>query len=161
VTELLCDPFGIAFEEVFNEQRLAASTLEMDVVDARDVPAYRVDVIVAANDAGHYAGVGPARDAVETVREKVAQDLAVLGSICPVGPDYKTAEAVVDTWLRQSGPARVYLNGSADLDGYRAHIARLFRMAAARKAARGIRLLGAVEYGHGVPEGRLIGGVHE
>ena len=134
VTEISTDPAGAIYEDIYAEERAAASDSTLMVVDGRDEPEAVRDLVVAAHDSSRVlAGEPLVKASVEHVHGLMARGEAMSALVCPVGGEFVRAVDEVVAWLEILPRARPpYVNGSGDLAGYRKEVALAIRRAIAR-----------------------------
>jgi hypothetical protein len=141
VTRFLSDTSGLRWEELYNEARHAATTTAVAVHDARDVSGAEFDLLIAVHDADLVVAANPAVRAIvlEARRERDRRSSISVG-ICPVGANFRAAEATVGEWLAECAPTTsVYVNGAADAAGLRGVLATLFQLVIGRDPRRAVR----------------------
>lgn len=135
VAELQSDTSGLAYEEAYFEQCLAASQPGVAVVDARDAGMRVVDVLLAAHDSGRFlAGHPTVKASVDRAHKRRIDDSARSVSICPIGPRSEEAKEIVDDWLAgKAHSPSLFVTALPDIDGFREHLARMLNGAITRK----------------------------
>jgi pimeloyl-ACP methyl ester carboxylesterase len=141
VTSIVSDPSGLRWEELYSKVCRDATTTTVTVQDVREVPGAEVDLLIAVHDADLIVAANPAvRDSVRRVRAERDRHGAMLVGICPVGAEFRKAEATLHQWLA-AGPmtTSVYVEGAADTVGLRGVLARLLQVVIDRDPRRAAR----------------------
>jgi pimeloyl-ACP methyl ester carboxylesterase len=108
-----------AWDIVYNKVRAEASTSYVDVLDYSHVKAgTKVDLLITLNHASSVIeGAQTSKHVVFGAVEAFESGAAASVGICPVGQEYREAEAAVDNWLPAGVKNKFYIEGADDDDG--------------------------------------------
>lgn len=135
LTKFSSDMGGLRWEEIYNEARQAATTGSVSVVDVREAPGAKADLLLAVHDARSVVDSAPDVQANvhNTCEERLAHPEISVG-ISPVGDSHPAAVNVLRSWTSHVPPGNsFYIEGASGPSELLQVLARFMSLAIPRE----------------------------